>query len=253
MQQLENLGLNIFYPVWGACLVYFLWVKGRRHALQWYSALSVFVGGAFSVLLAVGLERLLSPWILRTFFHQPRFSLFPTFVPNSLGTLFLAEFLRVGLVEESAKLLVVVLAICWLRSEDPAFALILGTIAGFGFTVGENAYHQATGGLEKVAFVMFWSHSAMSSFWAAALGLASSRHRARTTFLVLTGLLTSALVHGLWDFFAELQARSNQEDAVDLPYLDLMQESLRIFLIVAFVLMAVCLERQRPKRTAAPK
>jgi RsiW-degrading membrane proteinase PrsW (M82 family) len=176
-----------------------------------------------------------------------RFSIFPNDVPNSLTALFLSQFILYGLIEEAVKFLVVFLALCCRRRhEDQAVvSLILGTIAALGFTFGESAYHHFRYGPENAAFVMFWSHPALSCFWSAALGVATRLRRLYGVLLVSASFLISALVHGLWDFFGALQGYKGEYDHLHFPNLDVMQKTLWLFLIAAYGAITVFLEFSR--------
>jgi RsiW-degrading membrane proteinase PrsW (M82 family) len=116
--------------------------------------------------------------------------------------LFLECLLIPGLMEECAKMLVVVLLV-YPRKEfdEPIDGLIYGLTAALGFTFGEDLlYFAIRGSGDWSRALSALAHPWFSCFWASALGWSKFKPRSFGIPLVLGGLLLSTFVHGLYDF-----------------------------------------------------
>jgi RsiW-degrading membrane proteinase PrsW (M82 family) len=115
--------------------------------------------------------------------------------------LFLECLLVPGLIEESVKLLVVVVAVWWRRDfDEPVDGLVYGTAAALGFTFGEDWRYYLAHGADVSRIFSIAAHPWFSCLWAAALGIARFQPWRRGLPLVLGGLAASALVHGVFDW-----------------------------------------------------
>lgn len=116
--------------------------------------------------------------------------------------LFLECLLVPGLIEESTKLLVVVLAVWWRRDfDEPVDGLVYGTAAALGFTFGEDWRYYLVHGADASRLFSIAAHPWFSCLWAAALGVARFQPWLRGLALVTCGLAASAFVHGVFDWF----------------------------------------------------
>ena len=159
-----------------------------RHPEPWRWVAVVFGVGALACLPTYFMER----WA-------------QSFFPRKIeaGSLLFVECLLIpGLLEESIKLLIVVLII-WRRSDfdEPIDGLIYGTAAALGFTFGEDLRYYVGHGADWSRIFSTAAHPWFSSFWAASLGWAKVLPRRQGLALVLLGLAASSTVHALFDFF----------------------------------------------------
>jgi protease PrsW len=116
--------------------------------------------------------------------------------------LFIECLLIPGLIEETGKLLVVLLAVWWRPDfDEPVDGLIYGTAAALGFTFGEDWRYYMIHGADVSRIFSTAAHPWFSCFWAAALGIARFAPWRRGLPLVLGGLAASAFVHGVFDWF----------------------------------------------------
>ena len=117
----------------------------------------------------------------------------------------------VAVIEDSAKLLAVLLIACAFRRQfnDPLDGIIYGTLAGVGAAVEESLLYLslatgptlATLGAELTRLV---AHSLMGGIAGFAVGIGARPDRARSRHpgLVATCLLASVALHFTWDFIA---------------------------------------------------
>lgn len=123
-----------------------------------------------------------------------------TYFPND-DYLLLECLLIPGLIEESAKLLVVLLVVAWRPEfDEPVDGLIYGTAAALGFTFGEDWLYYFNHGADLSRVFSTAAHPWFSCMWAAALGIACLKPWRCGVPLVLAGLAGSVLVHGLFDW-----------------------------------------------------
>src|SRR5262245_55942938 len=116
--------------------------------------------------------------------------------------LFLECLLIPGVIEETAKLLVVLLVVWWQTDfDEPVDGLIYGTAAALGFTFGEDWRYYVIHGADVSRLITTVAHPWFSCFWAASLGWAKVRPRLQGLGLVVLGFVASVLVHALFDFF----------------------------------------------------
>ncbi|MGE3809095.1 MAG: PrsW family glutamic-type intramembrane protease, partial [Gemmataceae bacterium] len=107
-------------------------------------------------------------------------------------------------IEESVKLLVVVLAVFWRADfDEPVDGLIYGTAAALGFTFAEDLRYFTLFGASWARVLTVMAHPWFSCFWAGALGEAKVMRPWKGIPLVLLGLAISAFVHGLFDFLVK--------------------------------------------------
>jgi RsiW-degrading membrane proteinase PrsW (M82 family) len=106
-----------------------------------------------------------------------------------------------GLIEESIKLLVVVLVVFWRADfDEPVDGLVYATAAALGFTFGEDWRYYVVHGVDGTRILSTAAHPWFSCFWGAALGLARFRSWGRGILLVSAGLALSAVTHALFDY-----------------------------------------------------
>lgn len=172
-----------------ALVVLYYYYNKDRHPEPWGWVAMVFVFGAMSTLVTLPLEI----WAQ---------SLFPVAEARQRGGLLFLECLLIpGLIEESIKLLVVVLVVWWLQDfDEPIDGLIYGTAAALGFTFAEDWYAYAIKGEDWTRILSTVAHPWFSCFWASGLGWARTLPRPQGISLAVLGLLASIFVHGLYDF-----------------------------------------------------
>ncbi len=172
-----------------ALVVLYYYYNRDRHREPWGWVAMVFALGALSSLVALPLERWAQTWVPETTAPLPR------------SLLFLECLLIPGLIEETLKLLVVVLAIFWRRDfNEPVDGLIYGTAAALGFTFAEDWYYYLVRGHDWTRMFSTIAHPWFSCFWASSLGWAKILPWRHGVGLVLLGLTASVVVHGLYDF-----------------------------------------------------
>jgi RsiW-degrading membrane proteinase PrsW (M82 family) len=174
-----------------ALLVLLYYYNRDRHPEPWGWVAVVFLAGAASLAVVLPLER-------------AAHAFFPGLTSRaSPGWIFLECLLIPGLIEESVKLLVVVVLV-YGRSDfdEPVDGLIYGTAAALGFTFAEDWYKYVHERADWTRVFSTFAHPWFSCFWAAALGWAKFHPWRQAIPLVLGGLAASVLVHGLYDFMA---------------------------------------------------
>jgi len=209
-----------------ALLLYFYFRDRRPEPWRWVAA--VFLGGALVTLLVYPLQR-------------AALSLRPaTGGPQAAIDLFIECLLIPGLMEEAAKMMVVVLIVYW-RSDfdEPVDGLVYGMAAALGFTFAEDLYCYFFLEANWVRALSAMAHPWFSCFWAAALGWSKFHKRLAGFPLVLAGLLASAFVHGLYDFLIL---------AGDAPH----RAWLRHILAPLLIAMAFCLEHMLERANQQP-
>ncbi|MHC4224262.1 MAG: PrsW family intramembrane metalloprotease [Planctomycetota bacterium] len=112
-------------------------------------------------------------------------------------------FVRVALVEELAKLIVIWL-FAYRRREfnEPMDGIVYSVAAALGFATVENVFYALALGDEVIIYRSFTStlaHLGFSGLLGYHLGLAKFRP-GRRTMLVLRGLLVATLLHGVYDY-----------------------------------------------------
>ncbi len=171
-----------------ALVVLYFYYNRDRHPEPWHWVGLVFALGALACLPVYPLQR----WA-QQFFPYP---------PPRGSTLLLECLLVPGLIEETAKMLIVVAAVWWRRDfDEPVDGLIYGTAAALGFTFGEDLRYFIVHGSDWTRLLSTMVHPWFSCFWAASLGWAKVLPRKQGFGLVLLGLAASIVVHALFDFF----------------------------------------------------
>ncbi|MDD1682420.1 MAG: PrsW family glutamic-type intramembrane protease [Methanoregula sp.] len=111
-------------------------------------------------------------------------------------------------VEEAAKFLVVFLAIYRHPGfDEPMDGIVYATAAGLGFATVENILYVIEGGLAVGiirAIASVPGHVVFSCIWGFALGTAKFRPDNERTGIILTGLLSAMLLHGIFNFSLEV-------------------------------------------------
>jgi RsiW-degrading membrane proteinase PrsW (M82 family) len=112
---------------------------------------------------------------------------------------------HIGLVEEVAKFLPVLLVVWFSRQvNEPVDLMIYGSLSALGFATMENALYFSDYGVE-IAFSRFListvMHLAMTGIVCYAWAAARFFHWKSQLLAVPAGLLAAALVHGLFDYF----------------------------------------------------
>lgn len=113
----------------------------------------------------------------------------------------------VGLVEESCKLLAVLL-VAWPRQDfrEAWDGLACASAAALGFATAENFSYVVNSGDAAIllgrSLSATFAHVAMSGMWGYALGL--YKQRQVNVLVVLEALFWSAVLHGLYDWFLSL-------------------------------------------------
>lgn len=123
--------------------------------------------------------------------------------PQGLLARFLASFLIVGIGEEGVKLLAVCLTAYRHRAFNQAVdGIIYAVTASLGFAALENLFYALNFGIEVTpvrALVTTLAHASFGGVAGLYLGLAP-RGSSRGLPMILRGLLTAALLHGVYDF-----------------------------------------------------
>lgn len=169
------------------------------------TALSFFYGGLLGVLAAALLE------------------------PLFLGNLDLSTVFGVGLIEEFAKILGILVIARRLRHDSELDGLILGAAAGMGFAALESsgyaftAFLRSRGSLSVTVAVMLLrgilspvGHGTWTAILVGVLFRESAVGRFRINRKVVGSYLTVAILHGLWDGLPMLMA------ALTMPGLDIL-------------------------------
>ncbi|MGE0489748.1 MAG: PrsW family intramembrane metalloprotease [Vulcanimicrobiota bacterium] len=116
-------------------------------------------------------------------------------MPNQVLSLLVFFVVAVGLVEETSKMLVGLLAVKLLKRRDTIDALLLGGCVALGFATTENVVYVHRFGETVIlgrAMMSTFGHVLMSAFWAFALTAGARR--------LVGGLVAAAVVHGLYDW-----------------------------------------------------
>jgi protease PrsW len=134
---------------------------------------------------------------------------------DALRTLGMLPKIFIGLIEESAKLVVpLLILLIWARRRDPADGLVIGVASGMGFAALETMGYAFTallqsngniGAVEETLFVRGLTAPAAHLAWTgltsgALFALAASPTAARALIFVLT-FLGAVVLHALWDSF----------------------------------------------------
>jgi RsiW-degrading membrane proteinase PrsW (M82 family) len=177
--------LLAFAPAMALLIFYYL---RDRHPEPWPWVVAVFFLGALSCAIAYPLQLL--AW-----------SVLPP-APHVSGWLLLECLLVPGLIEESVKLAVVLVAVYWRADfNDPIDGLVYATAAALGFAYGEDLLHYLVHGPDWRRVLSVVAHPWFSCFWGAALGWARSLSARQGLGLVTLGLVASMSVHAAFDFF----------------------------------------------------
>ena len=116
-------------------------------------------------------------------------------MPHQVLGLLVFFVVAVGLVEETSKMLVGLVAVKVLGRRDSLDALLLGGCVALGFATTENVvyvYHMGETVILGRAMMSTFGHVLMSAFWAFVLTSGVKR--------LSGGLLAAAVVHGLYDW-----------------------------------------------------
>lgn len=133
---------------------------------------------------------------------------------HALGTL---PMLAVGLIEESAKLIVPLVVLLMTRYRDPRAGVIVGVASGMGFATletmgyGFNALLSSgsLAGVEQTLLLrallspaghVAWTGLTVAALWA----IASAPHKGRAVARLVGVFITAVLLHAAWDGFNNL-------------------------------------------------
>jgi protease PrsW len=214
-----------------ALVVMFYYYHRDRHPEPWDRVALVFVFGALSCAVVYPIERAVQDWLGPPFQSRGRILIECLVVP--------------GMIEETAKLLVVIAAV-WRCPDfdEPVDGLIYGIAAALGFTFGEDLRYYLVHGFDGSRLLSTAAHPWFSSFWATSLGWALILPRLYGFALVLLGLICSIFVHAMFDFF--ILAADAHHDWAWLRYL------LIPHLIFMYWVMERQLESLQPATDAEP-
>lgn len=261
------LGLFLLAYLAACSVAFFIWVKPNRSRLSPPLLLLVFVAAGLSGFLA---GFVLQPWVERWLqpylFHTEYLDLFSGTtsprklfadqlavpVANSRPAALLNQIIAAGLIEESLKLLVVLLLVFWRRDFTlPIQGLVYGIAAALGFGCSEALYHQiddlflhpTNRGFNWVP-LLFWGHPGLSCFWAVALGYAKFLPGKLGFPLVVLAFMASVSFHGLANFLLDwggenrrLHQDWNKDWPLDWAFL------LHAFLLVALIGITIVARR----------
>lgn len=182
---------------WMPGAFWLVYVESRSPQRSSLSRLAVsLVGGGLSVLGVFG-------------FHagvQSALGLNLEVPPDGLAGLFLYFTTVVGLLEETCKLLAVLL-FCYPRRDfrEPWDGLACATAVALGFATVENFKYVLDFGDASVLlgrfFLATFAHVVMSGIWGYALGLWKQARTRISGRVVLEALAWAAVFHGAYDFF----------------------------------------------------
>lgn len=115
-------------------------------------------------------------------------------------------------VEEAAKLLVVVLFVLWLRRpRGSAEGALWAIAAALGFAAVENFLFMSRGGLALVVLrgpVSTLAHALFSALWGSALGVAAASGWRSAWALLSGGFLAATMAHAVFNLIAVIAASS---------------------------------------------
>jgi RsiW-degrading membrane proteinase PrsW (M82 family) len=173
--------------------VLYYYYNKDRHPEPWRIVGGVFVLGALSIFVARPLERLALSF-------KPRGT-----SPCSPIAVYLECLLVPGLVEESVKLLVVLIAAFPRKDfDEPIDGLIYSTAAAMGFTFAEDWYWYVTASGDWRRMFGAFAHAWFSCAWGACVGRARFMRASSGVPMVLLGLAASIFLHGIYDFLVVL-------------------------------------------------
>lgn len=125
--------------------------------------------------------------------------------PYNVGRTILFAFVAVAMVEEGAKLLVLLLYPYSLRKfNEPMDGIVYSVMVGMGFATLENILYAGSFGLQTIllrALTAVPAHGAFSIIMGYFVGSAKFRPRTQRAPLILKGFLLVVLLHGAYDFF----------------------------------------------------
>jgi hypothetical protein len=98
----------------------------------------------------------------------------------------------------------------------------------------EDSYHHFTEGPNTDNFVIIFAHPMLSLGWVVGLGLAKGRPAITAGLVVLLGLVTSAVFHGIHDFLVVPRG----------SYTVSLHVCLILFLWIAYIVVGVVFERR---------
>lgn len=134
--------------------------------------------------------------------HQDAFSLAEK---GQLFDLFLFSICAIGPIEELAKFIPFLIILTRTpHFDEPLDGVIYASFVALGFALHENIYYlQFLDGNEAIgrAFASPIVHALFASIWGYAYGYADL-HRIRRSSATCAALVFSALLHGIYDFFA---------------------------------------------------
>jgi len=124
--------------------------------------------------------------------------------PNRIGMTIVFAFVAVALVEEAARLLILMAYPYSLRKfNEPMDGIVYAVMIGMGFATLENILYAHSFGLQTIllrAFTAVPAHGAFSIILGYFVGLAKFRPKKRLA-LIAKGIGLAVLLHGAYDFF----------------------------------------------------
>jgi len=124
--------------------------------------------------------------------------------PGHLGKLVILSFIVVGLTEEVAKFLALIIYAYPRKAfNEPLDGIVYSVMIAMGFATLENIIYADRFGLETTvlrAFTAVPAHAVFGVFMGYYVGLAKFS-KTRKLILIISGVLLAAMIHGLYDFF----------------------------------------------------
>jgi len=124
--------------------------------------------------------------------------------PGHLGKLVILSFIVVGLTEEVAKFLALIIYAYPRKAfNEPLDGIVYSVMIAMGFATLENIIYADRFGLETTvlrAFTAVPAHAVFGVFMGYYGGLAKFS-KTRKLILIISGVLLAAMIHGLYDFF----------------------------------------------------
>lgn len=125
--------------------------------------------------------------------------------PNHIGATIAFAFVAVALVEEGAKLLVLLLYPFSLRKfNEPMDGIVYSVMIGMGFATLENILYAGSFGLQTIlvrALTAVPAHGAFSIIMGYFVGLAKFRTASKQGPMIVKGFFLTVMLHGAYDFF----------------------------------------------------
>ena len=196
------------------------WHSDRPRGIRVSTLVSVFILGAVGAFASLLVQQQIRSWVEDTFISETvgwwnpvtrTSSKTPTGAkweepvnePRTAGRRLAGYMLYAGGIEESGKLLVVLLALRLYGFTMRMDAFIYATVAALGDSLFEDTYHYFAKGPNPDQFLVIFAHSVLCLGWVVGLSWAKGRPGIIRVSAVLLGLLVSAALHGLHDFLVD--------------------------------------------------